>query len=197
MDSEEAFHLYGYDAASCLAQSIFYTNTKSRVISLITGRSANEPHFEELSTWTYFWQTGVYLYICTKSSFLDVKLHRMSANWSSAPLQPLRVSRTSTLLAEYQPCVRNVESQNRCWKTFQKRIDAERICAATPTSVSDLFPLCCVLIKRLWNKGTWETCSPADTALGDSILHLHFPIVAEYTLRAAWLATQKKLLNTS
>jgi len=55
----------------------------------------------------------------------------MSANWSSAPLQPLRVSRTSTLLAEYQPC------------------------------------------------------SPADTALGDSILHLHFPIVAEYTLRAA------------
>jgi len=142
-----------------------------------------------------FADRGVYFYICTMSGPSDVKQHRMSANWSSAPLQPLRVSRTSTLLAEYQPCVRNVESQNRCWKTFQKRIDAERICAATPTSVSDLFPLCCVLIKRLWNKGTWETCSSADTALGDPILHLHFSIVAEHTLRAPSVSNTEEVIK--
>jgi len=129
-----------------------------------------------------FADRGVYFYICTMSGPSDVKQHRMSANWSSAPLQPLRVSRTSTLLAEYQPCVRNVESQNRCWKTFQKRIDAERICAATPTSVSDLFP--CVVC---WSKGyetrehekpaplqTRHSATPFSTFIFPSLQNTHF-----------------------
>ena len=68
-----------------------------------------------------FADRGVYFYICTMSGPSDVKQHRMSANWSSAPLQPLRVSRTSTLLAEYQPCVRNVDSQNRMLKDYALR----------------------------------------------------------------------------
>jgi len=88
-----------------------------------------------------FADRGVYFYICTMSGPSDVKQHRMSANWSSAPLQPLRVSRTSTLLAEYQPC------------------------------------------------------SSADTALGDPILHLHFSIVAEHTLRAPLVSNTEEVIK--